>query len=1114
MPSVLQSARELYEKLGKGARQNLGAWKQVATTPKLRQEYGRLVVKPAVKKAVAPVARGVTRGLAGVQRATQRWESTPRVQLPRFKAKTPVGGFFKNLPVGIAESYVNIPRNVLVSSTRLGSLAGEAIRGKATNVPTRLISGIAPIGESLLDVYVPKTVGGLAQKTGKQLIKKGFKTGLRQGAIEGGLGGIAYELGKEPRDIDWKRVLQSGGIGTVLGGVFGGFIGGTSATFGQLKKIIAKNIQKIRPKLSTKQAEKEAVRYIQLETGRMAGSKPKYKSVDDVKFVGDLRESLGLSRYGDEIPQIGQSIRDLTKKEHLARGIKEAKVDLTGKKLQIQQPPSIPTLKAKVSGEAPGRVTLPDIIPEEKISIKPPTARGGIQPPELNFTKWKDKPQGILGGGRETMIRNIEDVAGKDAGKVKEFLITPLRKNDTKLAEWETSLRKEVEKKVRGWHIREGSNDDALVQAFGEKRISLPELKKQTENWRNVVKASDYFRQLYDNIIDAINKQRVAFGYEPIPKLTNYFRHFQDIGFASNMFGILGRKQDLPTEIAGITHIFSPGKPFTTAQLHRKGGPYTESAIGGINNYISSVGRQMFHIDSVQRGRALEKYIRQAGEQEAANLPSFVSNLHNWTNLVSGKKARFDRAFEDVGGRNIYKAANALRSRTGANMVGGNISSALTNFIPLTQAAATTEKRSFIKGLMESLSSPVAKNFNEIDGVKSSFLTRRFRKESIDPRGLRNVKEKAGWLFKAVDKFTAKTITAGKYFENLAKGMNPAKAMKQADDYAIRVLGERSIGELPNLINTKALGFITQFQMEVNNQASFLAKDIPKIAKGNVAKAASMLAQIAIYSHLFNSIYEKVTGRRPAIDPIQYGKMMAGLTPETEGEDLAGRLTATGGEMLENVPFIGSRLPVTAALPDIPGAIAGETTWKKELAKPLFYVAPPFGGSQIRKTLSGLKTVKEGVSTTPTGRIRFKVKRNLPTALKAAIFGQWSLPEARAYVKTLGKSKSEIEYKRLSKLSPAEARAEALKIKKSNPSLFTQIKKRAKDEQLGTTKREKQVRTLPINDGSRVRMVVRELKKKKTDAEKRALILDWKAKGIITDSVMKQLREMAARGLL
>ena len=33
--------------------QNLKAWGQVATQPKLRQEYGQLVVKPAVKKAAA-----------------------------------------------------------------------------------------------------------------------------------------------------------------------------------------------------------------------------------------------------------------------------------------------------------------------------------------------------------------------------------------------------------------------------------------------------------------------------------------------------------------------------------------------------------------------------------------------------------------------------------------------------------------------------------------------------------------------------------------------------------------------------------------------------------------------------------------------------------------------------------------------------------------------------------------------------------------------------------------------------------------------------------------------------------------------------------------------------
>ena len=57
--------------------------------------------------------------------------------------------------------------------------------------------------------------------------------------------------------------------------------------------------------------------------------------------------------------------------------------------------------------------------------------------------------------------------------------------------------------------IKKDSKESELVQKYGEKEITLDELKEATPNWENVVKADKWFRNMYDKLIDAINKSRL-----------------------------------------------------------------------------------------------------------------------------------------------------------------------------------------------------------------------------------------------------------------------------------------------------------------------------------------------------------------------------------------------------------------------------------------------------------------------------------------------------------------------------------------------------------------------------------------------------------------------------
>jgi hypothetical protein len=249
----------------------------------------------------------------------------------------------------------------------------------------------------------------------------------------------------------------------------------------------------------------------------------------------------------------------------------------------------------------------------------------------------------------------------------------------------------------------------------------------------------------------------------------------------------------------------------------------------------------------------------------------------------------------------------------------------------------------------------------------------------------------------------AKAITQGKYYEGLKNGLDSAGALKAANEYAEKLMGQRAIGKTPNLFNSKIIGAITQFQFETNNQMSFLLKDIPQMSGGNKIKLASMASQYLLYSYLFNSIYEKIAGRRPTFDPIHASLTALGLNDEEENKSAGERIYAGGKELVSQLPFgnimtEGGRYPVTSGVPDVAGLLQEKTTLKEEAVKPLAYLLSPVGGGgQAKKTIEGLSTYNKGYSQSPSGRVRFPVRQDIGSALQSAVFGQWALPEAREY---------------------------------------------------------------------------------------------------------------------
>jgi hypothetical protein len=112
------------------------------------------------------------------------------------------------------------------------------------------------------------------------------------------------------------------------------------------------------------------------------------------------------------------------------------------------------------------------------------------------------------------------------------------------------------------------------------------------------------------------------------------------------------------------------------------------------------------------------------------------------------------------------------------------------------------KKTDFARGMQAALSRQVRN-----DGLweKSDFLMRRFGKPDqlvTKPwdTAVQKITKGANFLFETVDRFTAETLVFGKYQEGMNLGMTEEDAMRLADDYAARIMADRSFGAVPTLM--------------------------------------------------------------------------------------------------------------------------------------------------------------------------------------------------------------------------------------------------------------------------------------------------------------------------
>lgn len=547
------------------------------------------------------------------------------------------------------------------------------------------------------------------------------------------------------------------------------------------------------------------------------------------------------------------------------------------------------------------------------------------------------------------------------------------------------------------------------------------------------------------------------------------------------LIGIDAQVSELPTAIAGRTDSFRPGKqwnPYFLERTKTSNDNVEYDAVGGYESYVNYMANVLYHTDDIMKLREMSKYFRgkyardgisdriaQAREMHNASLEQkigflesadriaegtrlteeqadaaldkyidslfeningmtkygqFVSVLDDYTNKLAGKRTTGDRTTEHEVGRTALNIGNKLTKIFGESTIVGNLSSALNQTAQIPMLTAEVGAGNVAEAVRD-----IVTGETKVDGWEgaSDFLTgKRGIDQLTETKGLGKVMDVAAIPFEVVDDVASRVIVRAKYLQEVKNGATYEEAMRAADEYASRMVGNRIQGAKPMAFEGSRLSqkVLTTFQLEVANAWSHITHDLPmefqtmaKTQGKNVAvkKFAGLAMKYLLEAFLFNRLTEWIYGGTPApFDVIGYvtGAIGAGkglstnkylltaldntleaVTGERElgtekpdgGFDTEAAAKQLGYTVSGDIPFLSNALSAVGAsdsnmpLPTIPlktGAdvakmiVGKDADTRKEAAQKLAEDAPkelktwlPMG-NQIYKTGKGVEALVRG----------------------------------------------------------------------------------------------------------------------------------------------------------
>lgn len=730
-----------------------------------------------------------------------------------------------------------------------------------------------------------------------------------------------------------------------------------------------------------------------------------------------------------------------------------------------------------------------------KAAYKTALQHDAVQFTELS-DEWTDKKIGFA-YSRETAERNIRDIAGKGGERVISEYFEPVHENEAMKIRWIKEMNQRVSDLELGKMNR---YERAYAQMIGENAAYIAEGKLTKHNQaehdalnerisvllrehgkkidkEKCEKAAAGFMDIYKDIREEWNNERIRRGQEPVGEIENYFPHFVETKPESllqkffSLFGFDISSSKLPTDIAGRTADRKPNSKYNPHANRRTSDVTDYDILKGFDGYVRAVGDNIYHTEDIQKLRALsdtirtkyssaetEKRIEEIRNREdlseadkealiadvfkadpgAYHLSNFVVWLDEYTNILAGKKSRGDREAEYQMGREIYDVSKALEGRIASNMIGFNLSTPVMNFVPMFQATADVSPVDIVSSFMQT--GVAALKGDSFISDNSDFITNRFGADSVYKKNynlfsaenmkdfVAKVSDGGGLLMEYVDRIVSESLVRARYEQNIKKGIDKVTAFSEADQWAAGLIADRSLGALPTVFNIKnpVAKAVTMFQVEANNQYSYIFKDAGKYKAQKEGMFNTIAGQLAFWAAMAicNGLADELLGRDNVVpDPI--GMTADAIEKIQNGEKVGDVALDTATNVVEQIPFVGGllgggRVPISTALPDFEQSLKllnPETSPEKkqqilldELTKPFTYILLPSGAGQLWKTGKGVQQLIEGgaygIENDGSEYLKFPQEYDPKSVIKTVLFGQYASDRGQEYIDSNFKSLS------------------------------------------------------------------------------------------------------------
>ncbi len=234
------------------------------------------------------------------------------------------------------------------------------------------------------------------------------------------------------------------------------------------------------------------------------------------------------------------------------------------------------------------------------------------------------------------------------------------------------------------------------------------------------------------------------------------------------------------------------------------------------------------------------------------------------------------------------------------------------------------------------------------------------------------------------------------------------------------LIADRSLGALPTVFNIKnpIAKAVTMFQVEANNQYSYILKDAGKYKWKSEGAFNTIAGQLAFWAAMAicNGLADELLGRDNVVpDPI--GMTVEAIEKIRKGEKIGDVALDTATNVVEQLPFVGGllgggRIPISTALPDFEQSLKllnPEISWNKkgqiildELFKPLSYIFLPSGAGQLWKTGKGIGQLLEGgaygMENDGSEYLKFPQEYDPESVIKTVLFGQYASDRGQEYI--------------------------------------------------------------------------------------------------------------------